>query len=524
MPRKKTIINVPTECLELSELCELPNTTFEDICEKIAWFGRGSTANGTFVCTHGQITVEQDYMVTGDRLVAQRGNTLDAIPILTGSSYRNSFQRDFCTQLLYATTDGVWHTKFHMNIKTSSCLGYVSPGTEFWVMDCHCEEWKLETKMIPITGNMMIMNCEQELLDIITKRHSKYASDYFENLYTHLGAKDPLPVLLLGVVAPELEQLGKAGYTFCDVLAGKASIYRLDKADVDAYNRLCKTGSSIKKIFKTSKAVYEVLKNESDVGIWNTFRKMEKTGKITGDQVGFCYENGFSSRELSYISEILNAKYNGKPVFSFSSLIRYLERLDVYEAIEPWRAFDYLKDYLRSCRILGIQPKTNSDSLIREHDVVARMCMEMRNREIEDDERFESACREMAKNNYEEKIFMIRAITDYEDLYDESKQQRNVLFRYGKVIEDGRKLVYVMRDKSTPDKSLITVELNSDQNGIQRMYMAHNRPVRNKAQNEFLRRWIKLVKLRNAINADCIEDAIKFNNQLIVQKNMCGSY
>ena len=54
-----------------------------------------------------------------------------------------------------------------------------------------------------------------------------------------------------------------------------------------------------------------------------------------------------------------------------------------------------------------------------------------------------------------------------------------------------------MREKAHPDKSLITVELSPKGNEIRQKYMAYNKPVRNRAQTEFLQRWMKVVSDKN---------------------------
>ena len=65
---------------------------------------------------------------------------------------------------------------------------------------------------------------------------------------------------------------------------------------------------------------------------------------------------------------------------------------------------------------------------------------------------FQDACKYMAKNDYQDGKYLIRAIRDYDDLLDEAKQQHNCVASYSNAIGERRSLIYVMRAVSNPKR------------------------------------------------------------------------
>ena len=103
-------------------------------------------------------------------------------------------------------------------------------------------------------------------------------------------------------------------------------------------------------------------------------------------------------------------------------------------------------------------------------------------------------CQKMKEYEYKETVFFIRAIQDYNDLFDEAKQQSNCVGSYGNMIADGRSYVYVMREIRNPNKSLITVELDPMTHQIRQQYLAHNQRITSQAQLDFLDRWKRAIR------------------------------
>lgn len=250
--------------------------------------------------------------------------------------------------------------------------------------------------------------------------------------------------------------------------------------------------------FKCSKTVYTVLKEERNLEVWDTIRRLDKKDQITSDSILIVYQMGFKPKELDTLNSILGIRHNDRPVFTVATLINYLNRLDMYEAISTQEALPLLNDYLHMCRSLNMPPRIDGDSLKREHDIAARLTREQRNRIAEEKMRArkEQEQREIAEGNsklaraeYHENIYFIRPIMDYNDLLDEAIQQDNCVASYADRIAAGQSRIFTMRETAHPGKSLVTIELSPDCKTIRQKYLARNQQIRNKSMTEFIERW-----------------------------------
>lgn len=299
------------------------------------------------------------------------------------------------------------------------------------------------------------------------------------------------------LAAPWLETLSKAGFSSVADQFLNTAKYIDDKA-IDNFNRLCGPGTKPKDIFKCSKTVYTVLKNEKDLQVWDTIRRLDKKDQITGDSILLVYQMGLQPKELDTLNSILGKRHGDKPVFTVASLVNYLNRLDMYEAISTREALPLLNDYLHMCGDLHMPPRIDGDSLKREHDIAARLCREQRDRIAEEKMRArkEQEQREIEEGNsklsraeYHENIYFVRPITDYDDLLDEAIQQDNCVASYAGRIASGQSRIFTMRETAHPEKSLVTIELSPDCKTIRQKFLAHNQVIRNKAMSDFIERW-----------------------------------
>ena len=290
------------------------------------------------------------------------------------------------------------------------------------------------------------------------------------------------------MLCPQIELLDKAGYKFVEQL--KQYPEHIDTATVTSFNRLIKFETKpgkLQNLFKTTTEVCKILKEERQLLIWDQIRKVEKYSKTSPDELQIVYDNHYSDGELANIQNILKQQYHNKNVFTFSSLVNYLNRLDQYEAIETTTALMLIRDYLESCRMLDMEPRIDGDSLKREHDVAARLVREKRN-EIEA-ARLVEGCKKLQQYNYENDRFIIRGIRDYNDLLDEAKQQHNCVASYSHRIANGTSLIFVMRRKTVPNRSFVTIELSPDLSTVRQKFEAHNQPLRNREASEFIDEW-----------------------------------
>ena len=304
------------------------------------------------------------------------------------------------------------------------------------------------------------------------------------------SSEDKIPRSLY-YLAPQIEQLWKAGYqNLVNELI--QAFQNGDKSAIECFNRLTKPASDIRTIFKTEKNVYKNLKDENiSLSMWDVCRKLVKGGKINADSINEFVRMPLRDAEYKIMYHILGFKYNDKPVFSFDSLMTYLGRLDTYEALEGAAALEHLDDYLTCCDYLKIKPNIESDSLVREHNVAARLCRETRQEKM--NAALNAACLKLQEWNYAEGPYLIRGVQSYDDLMDEAIQQHNCVACFSREIAAGKRKIFFMRRAACPDKSWITVEVSLDGKSVLRKATAYNGNVHDGAQTEFLKHWIAYI-------------------------------
>lgn len=419
-----------------------------------------------------------------------------------------SSQKEIETTLIYVDQNGIpWSNKVSMQFNAALFISYQSARDyengrpvdfdhPIVLEKMEFSKWKVYAKY-PEPGSYILLNSELDLWDTL-ERTNPYAME------TARQYDCTNPLLLF--TCPQLEQLLKAGYDFAE--NGIRGFWRQTK-DIDAFNRLTQPGTKLKNIFKTSKDVYTTLRGETELEIWDVYRKMAKSGKLTKETIEQAYWSHFDADDLKAVNSILNRRYQGKPVFSWHTLMNYLQRLDTFQAISAREAFPLLNDYLTMCEQLEIKPRIDSDSLKREHDVTARTIREKKNEILE--KKMESACEYLSENDYSEDVFFIRGIRNYSDLIDEAKQQRNCVGSYGQRIINHQSLIYVMRETAHPDRAMITVEINPECDRIRQKFLAFNQPVTAKNQNDFLERWMGLIQEKKKQHFHSIQEMLGAN-------------
>ena len=358
-------------------------------------------------------------------------------------------------------------------------------------------KWSVATRL----QSYSLMQPKEEIIAIMAEK-MPYTLDFCRS-----NNGDELTFLL----APQLEHLDKAGYVFARHFFNAMDLYynRVGSDGLDKFNRLVIRSTSpgkIKNVFKTSAEVAKVLKKEHDIDIWDTYRILDKFGKLKADNIQQAYDSGLNRDDLKKINSILNKQYNGKPVFTFETLMNYLGRIDMYEAISRQEGLQLLSDYLMMCSQLEAEPKIDGDSLKREHDIMARNVRNKRNEQI--NKNMEQALEDLKKYDYSEDVFFVRGIRSYDDLLKEANQQHNCVASYGYNIANKKSLIYVLRERRNPDKSLVTIELSPDGLTVRQKYMAFNRPIHNKAITDFIDRWTDYIR---DVNKEIVAPGSKYD-------------
>lgn len=347
-------------------------------------------------------------------------------------------------------------------------------------------EWKKQTKLT--TERRKPLYNDGEIQAVLKNKHP-YAFKFMKRK----GYSNWETIL----IAPQLEQLSTAGFRFADWLLELPAFSGIEVGKISSFNRLCKMGTSPENILQVPKCIYNKMKDETDLSLWDTVRKLAKSGipyDTCADMYEMCKACGRDSDKVfESLRTIMRMEYDDKKVFpTWQKLKTYLERIDMHEAIGIVEGTQLLADYIRMCSDLGIKPRTDSDSLKREHDVTARLYLQRSQaicrQQLADS--FDKAAENLKERDYAEKTFFIRGIRSYDDLMDEASMQHNCVASYANDIVSGKSLIYTMRECKSPEKSLITVEIDKDLH-IRQAYLSCNRKVTNQAQLAFLDRWIK---------------------------------
>lgn len=355
--------------------------------------------------------------------------------------------------------------------------------------------------------NILFVQTDDELMHILREKKPWITAWLNEKNYS----------LRAYLSAPWLETLDKAGYRFAKVFLTGQALRWEDNTRYQHLNLLVQPGTKPKDIFKTTKTVYSTLKEDENLQTWDIYRRMCKTGKLNQDTVKQVYDAGYTPKDLEYVSTILGVKYNDRNVFTWTSLINYLGRIDMYEAIDRREGLPILADYLSMCRQLEMEPRTDGDSLKREHDIAARLIRERRNeqqaqqmREAEERLRREIAEGAIKKGRlaYSERVYTVKPITDYDTLIDEARQQHNCVASYADRIAKGTSVICTMRETASPERSLVTIELSPDLRTIRQKFLAYNQPIRSKAISDFIDRWMHQIHAEEPVPGipDDIED------------------
>lgn len=363
--------------------------------------------------------------------------------------------------------------------------------------EAEMQEFKFE-KVRPLhklvhPNNIVCLQSDETLREILKEKSPHLYSFIYltERFYT-------APIIPL--LAPQIEQLYKSGYHFVD----EVTYPHVKKTDIDRFNRLCKPGKNLKEVFKCERFVYETLRDVSFLETWDSYRKIQTNLRLNKEEFLMLLNIGYlTTADLNNLLFCLKETYQDKKVFTPNKLLNYLNRLDMYEAIATQEALQLLRDYLGMCRTLEVEPNLDGDSLKREHDVMARTLRESYNEKLK--ERMDKSCAWLAQNNYVGEQYFIRGIESYDDLIDEAKQQHNCVASYANRIISKKSMIYVLRNKGLPEKSLATIELSPDQATIRQKFYAYNRPVDDPKHLAFLEEWMSLIEEKSYENYSSIE-------------------
>ncbi len=342
--------------------------------------------------------------------------------------------------------------------------------------------------------------------------------EHFKEVYPHSGIE---------AFNPNYSEAGKesaATIKYMNLYVGNPSVEQVVKVASELVRGVCNEVSNSKaKLFNTNfkkgKNLKEItglpdwlwkklVANNVDLDSWHEMRiwykETAKEGKpLTVEEVDKILELSHSLN-LAKVRKIVKTAKNseGKKIFTPNSLVNYLRRVDMYQAIEPRDAVEYLADYIRMCNELKIEPLTDSNSLKREHDVTARTYNNWKRENIlaQEKEGFKDRYDILNKYSYsDDKLSVIVPKTPM-DMVEEGKMNRNCVGCYTSSYAEGRSTVFFIRKNDDLEHSYITIETDGTGENLRQAFYACNRKIDNQNDLNFINSWIKHNK---QINASC---------------------
>ena len=145
-------------------------------------------------------------------------------------------------------------------------------------------------------------------------------------------------------------------------------------------------------------------------------------------------------------------------------------------------------DYLKFAKALGLDLKNNKyafpKNLKDSHDELEKQ-YKINNTKIIN-LAIITRSKELLKNTFKDKKFIILPATSIKDLQDESAQQNNCVRTYAEKYANGECDIYFMRKIKNPKKSLVTIEVRNN-TIVQSRIKNNNQPTENELK--FLKEW-----------------------------------
>lgn len=308
-----------------------------------------------------------------------------------------------------------------------------------------------------------------------------------ENKYPHTGllefymkhptisVTDVIRYLSLYSLCPQVEQLVKCGYDHII-----AEVLRCPNK-IAEFSRCFKKGKNLKEILTVPKYVadYILESHNGYLKVFNEWRLMVKNNPISADMFSkYCTAN-LDKQKLLIFRKLINKGY-----YDMGSLLDYLNRVDMFQGIEPNAALGILNDYISMCEEMKVTPNTKSHSLKRDHDVILRSytyyCSE------ETQQKFEARVPFFKSLEYRDKNFAIVAPSCTTDIVNEGRAMNNCVASYIKGIADGDSIVMFLRRTQRPRESYVTIEIFPDNLQVVQSYRRSNMRITDKNTLSFL--------------------------------------
>lgn len=204
-----------------------------------------------------------------------------------------------------------------------------------------------------------------------------------------------------------------------------------------------------------------------------------------------------NSNDIERINEILDLRYHNRNIYSYDTLINYVEKQSVVQGYGKTRHFlNHLYDYLRMCIDMDIKPEGKTKHLNREHNVTTVQYNQMKDKLLEKqyNEDFDKQYNRLKKLEYHDDRLEVLIPHKVKELIEEGRNNHNCVGSYVSRHAQGKSNIFFIRKRNDIDHSYITVELDQYLKQVRQAYYSHNRELDND-DNAFIKQWMNDVVL-----------------------------
>lgn len=339
----------------------------------------------------------------------------------------------------------------------------------------------------------------QEYKEKITKKIEDYNRNYWRHGYHSMykGRGEDLAYAITYLKYPQIEKMVKSDFD------SVVNNWIHDHNNLQLYPRSFKDGNNMNDVTRLPKFAWQLLKDEGltkDIAKWNEFRVWIQKDNLSKEQLETIINLQVRDMQtIKAIRSILNAEYNGKKLYTLDSLLNYLSRVDMYQAIRTEEAIIILRDYIKMAIDCNIEPITNSNSLKREHDVTMRnhqIVLQAKREEYQASLGipFKERSKELSKYEFKDDKLQVIVPKEMEDLLQEGRNNNNCVGGYIERFAKGTSNIFFIRKNDDPEKSYITIEVNNDFSGVRQAYYGSNRDITNVEDLNFINKWVEHIK------------------------------
>jgi hypothetical protein len=209
--------------------------------------------------------------------------------------------------------------------------------------------------------------------------------------------------------------------------------------------------------------------------------------------------NQLDALKLLKVKDIEMIEWCAKLDSVAEELNKYISLVKLYKSKYKYNDERLYRDYLRLANDLGYDMKDKSilfpGDLKAKHDELSELFELKKNKIVKD--KIKKRYKELLKNTFKDKTYIIFPASSFAALQDESKQQNNCVKTYAEDYANGECDLYFMRLKESKNKSLVTVEVQ-DNEVVQNRIKNNQQP--GKAELSFLKKWEQKVLNREVIS------------------------